>query len=721
MKKLLLIIMLHIGVYVATQAQSIGINATGADPASSAMLDVSSTNSGLLIPRIALTATNAATPVTSPATSLLVYNTATAGTAPNNVVPGYYFWNGSAWVLLVASSTNGNVGIRNVSPTQALDVTGNVRFSGALMPNNAAGTSGFILQSNGANNAPTWVTPTSVAQTTSWLQNGNAVTSMQSLGTTTNFALPFITNNVERMRLTTTGNLGIGSSTFDGTNPEKLLVDAGTTTSYNLMTGRGSIDNYLQINVKNNSGGGSASSDLVATANNGTEAINYIDMGINSGGYSNTSLPVLAGANTAYLYATGADFVIGNGTATRPLRFFTGGFTAANERLRIDGTGRVGIGNTSPAEILDVTGNVRFTGALLPAGSAGTSGQILQSNGTNTAPSWVAPATIVGTSTWILDGNNVAAARPLGTTSNFDLPFITNNTEKMRITAAGSIGIGTSTVTDEKVLVDAGTTIQTAISAVGTLNDFLEINVQNFSNGALASSDVVATANNGTENSVYIDMGINSAGYNNGNSNILNGANLAYLYSNANDLKIGNGTPGRDLVLFTNPVGGILGTNTANGLERIRITAAGFVGIGTNNPAHLLHLGTNDAVKPGGGTWASPSDRRLKKDIADFTDGMNVLTKIKPVSFRYNGMAGMPDDGKQYIGIIAQDMQQAAPYTIDTFTDSETKIDYLKYDPNAVTYILINAVKEQQATIEKLQKQLDEQNKRLTALENKLK
>jgi hypothetical protein len=358
---------------------------------------------------------------------------------------------------------------------------------------------------------------------------------------------------------------------------------------------------------------------------------------------------------------------------------------------------------------------------LSPAGSAGTSGQILQSNGTNTAPSWVAPSTVVGSSTWVLDGNNVAAARSFGTTSNFDLPFITNNTEKMRITATGNVGIGTSTPTDEKLLVEAGTTIQTAISAVGTLDDFLEINVQNFSNGALASSDVVATANNGTENSVYIDMGINSAGYNNGNSNILNGANLGYLYSNANDLKIGNGSPGRNLIFFTNPVGGILGTNTANGLERLRITSAGFVGIGTNNPTHLLHLGADDAVKPGGGSWASPSDRRLKKDITDFTDGMNVIAKIKPVSFRYNGIAGLPDDGKQYIGIIAQDMQKAAPYTIDTFTDSETKIDYLKYDPNAVTYILINAVKEQQATIEKLQKQLDEQNKRLTALESKIK
>jgi hypothetical protein len=135
----------------------------------------------------------------------------------------------------------------------------------------------------------------------------------------------------------------------------------------------------------------------------------------------------------------------------------------------------------------------------------------------------------------------------------------------------------------------------------------------------------------------------------------------------------------------------------------------------------LLHLGADDAVKPGGGSWSSPSDRRLKKDISDFTDGLNVLSKIKPVSFRYNGTAGLPNDGKKYIGIIAQDMQEVAPYTIETFLDNETNTEYLNYNANAVTYILINAVKEQQATIEKLQKQLEEQNKRLTLLESKLK
>jgi len=83
--------------------QNIGINVTGAAPNASALLDVDGSGlpadaqRGILFPRVALTATNIAAPVVSPATSLVVYNTATAGTTPNDVVPGFYYWDGAAW------------------------------------------------------------------------------------------------------------------------------------------------------------------------------------------------------------------------------------------------------------------------------------------------------------------------------------------------------------------------------------------------------------------------------------------------------------------------------------------------------------------------------------------------------------------------------------------------------------------------------------------------
>ncbi|MBK6776167.1 MAG: hypothetical protein IPG74_10130 [Flavobacteriales bacterium] len=94
-------------------AQNIGINGTGAAPDATAILDLVSADKGLLVPRVLLTATNSALPVTAPATSLLVYNTATAGVAPNNVTPGYYYWNG-AWIRLATGNSGwtllGNAG-----------------------------------------------------------------------------------------------------------------------------------------------------------------------------------------------------------------------------------------------------------------------------------------------------------------------------------------------------------------------------------------------------------------------------------------------------------------------------------------------------------------------------------------------------------------------------------------------------------------------------------
>lgn len=77
----------------------IGIGTTS--PNASAELDITSTNKGFLPPRIALTATTSASPVTSPATGLLVYNTATSGTAPNNVTPGFYYYDGAKWQRII--------------------------------------------------------------------------------------------------------------------------------------------------------------------------------------------------------------------------------------------------------------------------------------------------------------------------------------------------------------------------------------------------------------------------------------------------------------------------------------------------------------------------------------------------------------------------------------------------------------------------------------------
>jgi hypothetical protein len=112
MKKLL--IFCFLGFAFKTLSQNVGINGTAATPDPSAMLDVSATDKGMLIPRVALTAANVAGPITSPLTSLLIYNTATAGTVPNDVAPGYYYWDGTKWQRFVATTFMNSAAITGI-------------------------------------------------------------------------------------------------------------------------------------------------------------------------------------------------------------------------------------------------------------------------------------------------------------------------------------------------------------------------------------------------------------------------------------------------------------------------------------------------------------------------------------------------------------------------------------------------------------------------------
>ncbi|MCC6599676.1 MAG: tail fiber domain-containing protein [Crocinitomicaceae bacterium] len=93
----------------------VGINPNGSPADPSAGLDVNYNDKGLLIPRIALSATNSASPVMSPATSLLVYNTSTTG----DVTPGYYYWTGFSWERLQTGTGGGSGGGAGVTLSPA--------------------------------------------------------------------------------------------------------------------------------------------------------------------------------------------------------------------------------------------------------------------------------------------------------------------------------------------------------------------------------------------------------------------------------------------------------------------------------------------------------------------------------------------------------------------------------------------------------------------------
>ncbi|MBK8504992.1 MAG: tail fiber domain-containing protein [Saprospiraceae bacterium] len=149
----------------------------------------------------------------------------------------------------------------------------------------------------------------------------------------------------------------------------------------------------------------------------------------------------------------------------------------------------------------------------------------------------------------------------------------------------------------------------------------------------------------------------------------------------------------------------LTGADPGNNNKDLLIDTEGNVGIGTDAPAYKLHV-NGDAGKPGGGSWSNASDRRLKTNIIDFTEGLSIVQAVRPVSFRYNGLLDLPTE-ETYVGVIAQELQAIAPEMVKAFTGSDGN-SYLNVDPSAFDFILINAVREQQKMIENQQVLLDE-------------
>lgn len=162
-----------------------------------------------------------------------------------------------------------------------------------------------------------------------------------------------------------------------------------------------------------------------------------------------------------------------------------------------------------------------------------------------------------------------------------------------------------------------------------------------------------------------------------------------------------NNSAGRELLLAVNQSsGGIISMITdndlyfrSNNINRMVIKNTGDIGIGTTSPSQLLSV-NGTAGKPGGGTWVSFSDKRMKQDIRPFQQGLAEVININPILFRYNKLSGH-DTQKEHVGVIAQELQEIAPYMVSTI-EKDGK-EYLQVDNSAMTYMLINAVKELRA------------------------
>src|SRR5690554_4702412 len=100
-----LMVLAFAGTSIATaqvSQQKIGQNPMTINP--NAVLDIESNNKGLLLPRLALTATDNVAPLTAHVAGMTVYNTATNGDDETAVTPGYYYNDGTQWVRIVSSA-----------------------------------------------------------------------------------------------------------------------------------------------------------------------------------------------------------------------------------------------------------------------------------------------------------------------------------------------------------------------------------------------------------------------------------------------------------------------------------------------------------------------------------------------------------------------------------------------------------------------------------------
>ncbi|MGB9196120.1 MAG: tail fiber domain-containing protein [Terriglobales bacterium] len=173
-----------------------------------------------------------------------------------------------------------------------------------------------------------------------------------------------------------------------------------------------------------------------------------------------------------------------------------------------------------------------------------------------------------------------------------------------------------------------------------------------------------------------------------------------------------NGTNFIDLTFGLNAGEGVSSSRTAGlnqyGIDiftdfarRISIEQHGNVGIGTTSPDSLLTV-NGSADKPGGGSWGTFSDGRLKNLNGSYSSGLSQILRINPIRYRYKADNAMGiRDTDEHIGVVAQEVQQVIPEAV-----TENSKGYLLVNNDPIIWSMLNAIKEQQEEIRALKSEL---------------
>jgi cytoskeletal protein CcmA (bactofilin family) len=357
-----------------------------------------------------------------------------------------------------------NVALLDIAQT----FTGDKTFAGAAIFQGSVSSSQVITQNGSivcdiSNNCGY-----SIGAGSAFVQDGNSFGGLATLGTNDAFGLAFETGGAERIRIDTTGNVGIGTITpsaglhvqgtssqlrigYDGSNYLNLTTDS-TGSTVARAVGSGSLIPLMFVNDGGQdfylrSYGGST--NYVGQRAGGTEALptatanGNILTALVGGGYDGTAF-----ANKGRIAVVAAGTWSGTSHPTQlTLSVTPVGSTTMGEVVRITSAGNVGIGDTTPAALLTV-GN----GDLFQVSSAGLVSYINGATDTSTYVCKNAAGQLAACSTtgaagpaFIQGGNSFGQAGVLGTNDAFDLQFETGNSIKMTIqNSTGNVGIGTT-------------------------------------------------------------------------------------------------------------------------------------------------------------------------------------------------------------------------------------------------------------------------------------
>lgn len=388
MKKQLLINLLILAFSFSGQAQKlqqkIGANPTVISP--SAALEVESTTKGFLPPRMDTTQRNA---ISSPATGLTIFNAtnnrletnigtpaAPTWASPVSATGGIYGGSGplvgntivtgaANTLAFTSTATNGfsvdgttlsvdaannRVGIGTATPTRTLDVTGGDavingmrvgRGEGNNFQNTVVGDS--ALNANTSGNWMTAIGRGALSASTTGNQDtavGNYALNANTTGSL-NTAL-----GTYAMALNTTGsrNTAIGNLALRVGTTNDGCVAIGNTAGMNINSAAGTGYNIV-IGVRSGFDLTTGTNNIFLGGANNSNGATYAGTGIITG-----SNNVVIGSNVTGLAAdTANNIVIADGEG--------------NRRINVDGTGRVGIGTTTPVATLTVNGGVSGTSA----------------------------------------------------------------------------------------------------------------------------------------------------------------------------------------------------------------------------------------------------------------------------------------------------------------------------------------------------------------------